>query len=75
MKITKIKDTEIRRAKREDGTVYAIIGEVKELLENDIIFSDNTAGNESKWLGIEESGEYIREFNSLDEAKNYYRSL
>lgn len=75
MKITKIKDTEIRRVKNDDGTVYAIIGEVKELLEKEIIFSDNTAGNENKWLGIEESGELIREFNSLDEAKNYYRSL
>ena len=75
MKITKIKDTEIRRAKNDDGTVYAIIGEVKELLEKEIIFPDNTAGNESKWLGIEDSGAYIREFNSLDDAKNYYRSL
>ena len=75
MKITKIKDTEIRRVKNDDGTVYAIIGEVKELLEKEIIFSDNTAGNENKWLGIEESGELIREFNSLDEVKNYYRSL
>ena len=69
MKITKIKDTEIRRVKNDDGTVYAIIGEVKELLENEIIFSDNTVGNENKWLGIEESGELIREFNSLDDAK------
>ena len=75
MKITKIKDTEIRRVNRDDVTVYAIIGEVKELLEKDIIFSDNTAGNENKWLGIEKSGEIIREFNSLDDAKNYYRSL
>ena len=75
MKITKIKDTEIRRVKREDGTIYAIIGEVKELLENDIIFSDNTDGNKNKWLGIEKSGEFIREFNNLDDAKNYYRSL
>ena len=75
MKITKIKNTEIRRVKRDDNSVYAIIGNVKELLENDIIFSDNTTGNESKWLGIEKSGEYIREFNSLDDAKNYYRSL
>ena len=75
MKITKIKNTEIRRVKNDDGTVYAIIGEVKELLENDIIFSDNTDGNENKWLGIEKSGEYIREFNNLDEAKDYYRSL
>ena len=75
MKITKIKDTEIRRVKNDDGTVYAIIGEVKELLEKEIIFSDNTVGNENKWLGIEDSGELIREFNSLDDAKNYYRSL
>lgn len=75
MKITRIKDTGIRRVKHDDGTIYAIIGEVKELLEKDIIFSDNTDGNENKWLGIEKSGELIQEFNSLDDAKNYYRSL
>ena len=75
MKITKITGTEIRRAKNDDGTVYAIIGEVKELLEKEIIFPDNTNGNENKWVGIEKSGEFIREFNSLDDAKNYYRSL
>lgn len=75
MKITKIIDTEIRKAKLEDGTVYAIIGQVKELLEKEIIFPDNTYGNEEKWLGIEEKGNIIREFETLEEAKNYYRKI
>lgn len=75
MKITKVIGTEIRKAKLEDGTVYAIIGQVKELLEKEIIFPDNTYGNEEKWLGIEKQGEIFREFNTLEEAKNYYRNL
>lgn len=75
MKITKVIGTEIRKAKTEDEKVYAIIGQVKELLEKEIIFPDNTYGNEEKWLGIEKKGEIIREFNTLEEAKNYYRNL
>lgn len=75
MKITKIIDTEIRRVKTENGNVYAIIGKVKELLEKEIIFPDNTYGNEEKWLGIEEKGNIIREFETLEEAKNYYRKI
>lgn len=75
MKITKVIDTEIRKAKLENGTVYAIIGQVKELLEKEIIFPNNTYGNEEKWLGIEKQGEIFREFNTLEEAKNYYRNL
>ena len=45
----------------------------KQLLENDIIYLDNTIGNEDKWIGIEDNGDVIREFNTLDEAKDYYR--
>ena len=74
MKITKILNTEIRRIKKDDGTIYAIIGQVKELLEKEVIFDDNTAGNEEKWLGIEEKGNVIKEFNNLEEAKNYYKN-
>lgn len=75
MKFTKLKGTEIRKAKFDDGTVYAIIGQVKELLANDIIFIDNTSGNEEKWLGIEKNGDIIKEFNTLEVAKNYYRTI
>lgn len=75
MRFTKIVDTEIRKAKFDDGTVYAVIGQVKELLEKEIIFPDNTSGNEEKWLGIEKNGDVFREFNTLEDAKNYYRSI
>lgn len=75
MKFTKVVDTEIRKAKFDDGTVYAIIGQVKELLEKEIIFPDNTSGNEEKWLGIEKNGDIFKEFNTLEDAKNYYRSI
>ena len=74
MKITRIKETEIRKAKTEDNKVFAIIGQVKELMEKEIIFDDNTKGNENKWLGIEKGGEVIREFETLKEAKEYYKN-
>ena len=74
MKITRIKETGIRKAKTEENEVFAIIGQVKELLEKEIIFDDNTKGNENKWLGIEEKGEVIREFETLEEAKEYYKN-
>ena len=75
MKFTKIVNTEIRKAKLDDGTVYAIIGRVRELLEKDIIFPDNTLGNEEKWLGIEKGGDVFKEFNTLEDAKSYYHNL
>lgn len=74
MKITKIKDTEIRRVWK-DANVYAIIGRVGDLAERNIIFDDNVKGNENKWLGIEDSGNKITEFETLEEAKDHYRSL
>lgn len=74
MKITRIKETGIRRAKTEKNEVFAIIGQVKELLEKEIIFNDNTKRNEEKWLGIEKGGEVIREFETLEEAKEYYKN-
>ena len=70
MKFTKEANTGIRKAKLDDGTVYAIIGQVRELLANDIIYVDNTTGNEDKWLGIEDNWNVVREFNTLDEAKD-----
>ena len=75
MKITKVSGTEIRKVKLDNGAVYAIIGQVKELLEKQIIFPDNTSGNLEKWLGIEKNGEIFKEFNTLEEAKNYYRLI
>ena len=74
MKITKIKETGIRKAKTEENEVFAIIGQVKELLEKEIIFDENTKGNENKWLGIEKGGEVIREFETLEEPKEYYKN-
>ena len=73
MKFTKVVNREIRKAKLDDGTVYAIIGQVRELLVNGVIYPDNIIGNEDKWLGIEDNGNVVREFNTLDEAKDYYR--
>ena len=75
MKFTKVVGTEIRKAKRDDGTVYAVIGQVKELVEKEIIFFDNTSGNEEIWLGIEKNGDTIKEFTTLEDAKNYYRTI
>ena len=75
MKFTKIINTGIRKAKLDDGTVYAFIGQVRELLVNGVIYADNTIGNEDKWLGIEDNGNVAREFNTLDEAKDYYRKI
>ena len=75
MKFTKIINTGIRKVKLEDGTVYAIIGQVGELLANGIIYVDNTIDNERKWIGIEKNGDVVREFNTLNEAKDYYREI
>ena len=75
MKFTKIINTGIRKAKLDDGTVYAIIGQVRELLANGVIYVDNTIGNEDKWLGVEDNGNVVREFDSLNEAKDYYRKI
>ena len=75
MKFTKIINTGIRKAKLDDGTVYAIIGQAMEHLANGIVYVNNTIVNEDKWLGIEKNGDVIREFNTLDEAKDYYRKI
>ena len=74
MKITRVKETEIRRVWK-DANVYAIIGRVDDLAKRNIIFEDNVKGNEKKWLGIEDSGNKITEFETLEEAKDHYRSL
>lgn len=75
MKFTKIINTGIHKAKLDNGTVYAIIGQVIELLANGVIYVDNTIGNEDKWLGIEDNGDVVRKFNTLAEAKDYYREI
>lgn len=74
MKITKVKETEIRRVWK-DANVYAIIGRVDDLAKRDIIFKDNVKGNEDKWLGIEDAGNVIKEFETLEKAKEYYKNL
>ena len=56
----------------DDGTKekLAIIGQVSELLEKEIIFLDNTYGNMDKWLMIDKDGKTIREYDSKAEAKD-----
>lgn len=54
--------------------IVAVIGQVKELLEKEIIFDDNTTGNEDKWLIIAKGGDEIMEFTSLTEAKEFCRN-
>ena len=71
MKFYKIVNTEIRKAELDDGSLYAVIGKVKELFENNLICVDN----DEKWLGIELGTNIIKEFNSLEDAKNYYRTI
>lgn len=79
IKFFKKKDTEIRKVCScwAEGTinhVVAVIGQVKELLEKEIIFPNNTAGNDEKWLVvINNENTDIVEFDSLEEAKEYCR--
>ena len=75
MMFTRIVCSQIRKVRLDDGTVFAIIGCARELSEKGGISLDNTSGDLDKWLGIEEKGSFIREFDSLIDAKNYYRSL
>ena len=54
------------------GRVVAIIGQVKELVKEKIIFPENTKGNEENWLIIvNDEDTTIYEFSSYDEAKKY----
>lgn len=52
----------------------AIIGQVVELLENEVIFDDNTKGNEEKWLVVMTNGLEIKEFESISEAKDFCKN-
>lgn len=75
IKFYKVQGTEIRKAMEVDENgqrleVKAVIGKVAELLEKEIIFPDNTAGNEEKWLVVCKNGLDITEFDSLQEAKD-----
>ena len=75
IKFTRNKETNIRRAWLADDAgnkvaVIAVLGTVSDLLKSEIIFPDNTVGNDDKYLVIDRCG-YIREFNTLDEAKTY----
>lgn len=74
MVFTRRKGTEIRKAWEtneagEKEKVLYIIGRVDELLKMNVIFDDNTSGNEEKWLLISADGNSIEEFGSLEEAK------
>lgn len=75
MRITRVKGTDIRKVYKDQNSVYAVVGRVNDLVKRNLIFNDNTEGNEEKWLGIEDLGNKITEFETLEEAKDYYRSL
>lgn len=75
MRITRVKGTDIRKVYKDQNSVYAVIGRVDDLVKRNLIFKDNTEGNEEKWLGIEDLGNKITEFETLEEAKDHYRSL
>ena len=52
----------------------AVIGQVKELLDMELIYDDNTDGNLDKWLVIYNNKDCdIKEFNSKEEAKAFLR--
>ena len=75
IKFFKIKGTEIRKAAEmaENGEpvrVLAVIGRAGELLEHNVIFPDNVAGNEDKWLVILSDSSIIAECLDLQPAKD-----
>ena len=80
IKFFKGKNTEIRKVCScwAEGTVnrdVAVIGQVKELLEKEIIFPDNTQGNSEKWLVVmNNENTDIFEFETLECAKEYCRT-
>ena len=54
------------------GRVFGLIGQVKDLVKENIIFPENTKGNEDKWLIVmNDDDSTIYEFSSLEEAKDY----
>lgn len=58
----------------QTGRVFAVIGQVKELVKESIIFPDNTNGNENKWLIVRNNDDNtIYECSSLEEAKDFCR--
>lgn len=77
VKFYKMKDSEIRRAFEVDEAgnkvrCIALIGQVKELIEKEIIFDTYQCakGNMEKWLVIYPVSDEIEEqFDSLEEAK------
>lgn len=76
IKFFKVKDTEIRKVAEvindEVVEIKAIIGQVGEMLAKEIIFPDNTTGNEEKWIVIDSQNiDNIVEFYSLTEAKTF----
>lgn len=75
MRITRVKGMDIRKVYKDQNNVYAVIGRVDDLVKRNIIFKDNTESNEEKWLSIEDSGNKVIEFTTLEEAKSYYHSL
>lgn len=79
-KFTRAKNTGVRKfyvcdPQTQEWHVQAIIGKVSELLERNVIFADNTKGNEEKWLVIlKDDVTSIKEFGTLEDAKAYCTS-
>lgn len=76
IKFIKAKGTEIRKVCTCDelgnpNKVISLIGKVSDLLEHEIIFNDNTFGNMNKWLVINNNGNEIIEFDTLEDSKNF----
>ena len=63
--------TNLYRAMTEDGEVYAVIGQVKELKQFNLVRTEGIEpeGTNEKWLVLKAMGEDISEFETLEEAK------
>ena len=80
IKFFKVKDTEVRRAVEVDEAgnkkrVIAVIGQVGELLKQELIFPENTDGNLEKWLLLSPDGDNVIEYETLADAKEGARIL
>ena len=64
--------------KGNKSNIIAVLGQCKEMYENELIFVDNVKGNENKWLVIinyndVEIEPLILDFDDIDSAKDFCR--
>ena len=75
IKFYKAHGTEVRKAVDEEtGKVVAILGNVGELVKNEVLF-DSPDYDYNKFVVLRDIGKTINEFNTLEEAKAFVRSL